>query len=132
HCPVSGATKVLKNGTAIVLMSFRYKTDDHFWFTLFHELGHLLLHKSVDMHLECEEMDVGEAEQEANDFAANVLVPTQYRSNFADIAKSKFGVVRFARRLDVSPGIVVGQLQHAGLLRRNQLNFLKQKFSWHA
>ena len=43
-CPVSGLTKWLGPDRALVMLSFRYKTNDHFWFSLFHELGHLLLH----------------------------------------------------------------------------------------
>jgi HTH-type transcriptional regulator / antitoxin HigA len=45
-CSASGATRFISPEKAMVILSFRYLTDDHFWFTFFHELGHLLLHKS--------------------------------------------------------------------------------------
>jgi HTH-type transcriptional regulator / antitoxin HigA len=34
------------------MLSFRYKTNDHFWFSLFHELAHLLLHGKKSLFLE--------------------------------------------------------------------------------
>jgi hypothetical protein len=37
------------------VMSFRYLTDDHFWFTLFHEIGHLILHEAVRVRAEGKE-----------------------------------------------------------------------------
>jgi plasmid maintenance system antidote protein VapI len=43
-CPASGATRFLSREKALIMLSFRYLTDDHFWFTFFHEAGHLLLH----------------------------------------------------------------------------------------
>jgi hypothetical protein len=45
-CRASGATCFLPDRATLV-MSFRYLTDDHFWFTLFHEIGHLILHEAV-------------------------------------------------------------------------------------
>ena len=46
---VSGATRWLSPAKAMVTQSLRHKSDDHFWFTLFHELGHVIPHgkKSV-------------------------------------------------------------------------------------
>jgi HTH-type transcriptional regulator / antitoxin HigA len=44
-CAASGATRFVNPRKAMVILSFRYLSDDHFWFTFFHEIGHLLLHK---------------------------------------------------------------------------------------
>jgi plasmid maintenance system antidote protein VapI len=41
-CRASGATRFLSRDKALLLLSFRYLTDDHFWFTFFRS-GHLLL-----------------------------------------------------------------------------------------
>src|SRR5262245_53695423 len=43
-CRASGATRFLTRHKALLMLSFRYLTDDQFWFTFFHEAGHLLLH----------------------------------------------------------------------------------------
>ena len=43
-CRASGATRFVSTNKALLLLSFRYLSDDHFWFTFFHEAGHLFLH----------------------------------------------------------------------------------------
>jgi len=50
-CRASGATRVNSGNKAILQLSFRYLSDDHFWFTLFHEIGHLVLHRETQMFL---------------------------------------------------------------------------------
>ena len=49
---VSGATRWLNSKKAIIQLSLRYKTNDHFWFTFFHEAGHILLHGKKEVFLE--------------------------------------------------------------------------------
>jgi hypothetical protein len=51
-CRASGATCFFTPDRATLVMSFRYLTDDHFWFTLFHEIGHLILHEAVRVRVE--------------------------------------------------------------------------------
>ena len=51
-CRASGATRFLSESKALLLLSFRYLSDDHFWFTFFHEAGHLLLHGKKALFLE--------------------------------------------------------------------------------
>ena len=43
---------------------------------------------------------------------------------------NKMDVMRFARRIGISRGVVVGQLQHGGIIGRDQLNALKHWFDW--
>ena len=40
----------------MIILSFRYLSDDHFWFTFFHEIGHLLLHKEDLTFIDGEEL----------------------------------------------------------------------------
>ncbi len=47
--PVWGATRWLSPGRALIQLSLRYKTDDHLWFTFFHEAAHILLHNKRDV-----------------------------------------------------------------------------------
>lgn len=129
-CPASGATRV-RNGQAILQLSARYLRDDSFWFTFFHEAGHLVLHEdrlflewSEKRHLDEKE------EREANDFAGKVLVPPSQDAALRALPHEYKAVMRFARNLSVSPGIVVGQLQHRGLVPRKKLNFLKKRYTW--
>jgi hypothetical protein len=129
-CPASGATRV-KNGKAILQLSARYLRDDSFWFTFFHEAGHLVLHEDR-LFLEWSErrsLDEKE-EQEANDFAGKILIPPSQEAAMLELPHDYKSIMRFARNLSVSPGIVVGQLQHRGLLPREKLNFLKKRYTW--
>ncbi len=129
-CRASGATRFLSPSKALLLLSFRYLSDDHFWFTFFHEAGHLILHSQKALFLEGEGMDATQEEDEANNFSASILIPKDMEAYLAQDRLTAMEVIRIARMIGVSPGIVVGQLQHRGALRRNQLNSLKRRFSW--
>ena len=128
-CRVSGAVRFVEHDKALLQLSFRYLSDDQFWFTFFHELGHLLLHEPKEVILEEVDGSVTKEEEEANSFSANVLVPEQSRASMMKLRTSR-EVIKFARRIGISPGIIVGQLQHLGKLRYNQLNKLKRRYSW--
>ena len=126
-----GATRWLSTNNALIQLSLRYKTDDHLWFTFFHEAGHLLLHGKRDVFVESEETAKNQEESEANEFARNFLTPeTDYR-NFCRLhSLSCAAISRFAFELGIAPGIVVGRLQHDKLLPRAQCNHLKKHFTW--
>lgn len=129
-CHASGATFLLRPDKRLMILSFRYLTDDHFWFSLFHEAGHLLLHDSETLHLEGMGLDSKE-EMEANEFSAQVLVPAEFQSELDSFrAKDWKSIVRFAKKIGVSKGVVAGQLQHKGKIRRDQLNKLKTRYKW--
>lgn len=128
-CRVSGATRFLSNQKALLALSFRYLSDDHFWFTFFHEAGHLLLHSKKALFLEGMNLTTKE-EAEANTFAAEVLIPEAFKSELLSLRGHSMEIIKFARRVGVSAGIVVGQLQHLGRLKPHQLNHLKRRFQW--
>jgi HTH-type transcriptional regulator / antitoxin HigA len=54
-CTASGATRFVSPKKAMIILSFRFLSDDHFWFTFFHEIGHLLLHKETLTFIDGEE-----------------------------------------------------------------------------
>lgn len=132
-CPASGVTKFLNPKRALIMLSFRYLTDDQFWFTFFHEAGHLLLHGKDCVFVE--EMSKGrlisEEEKEANDFAAEQLVPSEFRDAmmFVSVYNTK-KIVGFAASVGVSAGIIIGQLQHAGKIPHNKFNYYKRRYTW--
>lgn len=130
-CRASGATRFISRNKAMVILSFRYLSDDHFWFTFFHELGHLLLHKSSMTFVDGEPGIAGELEAEANSFAASVLIPPSRRDELIDLPARSDRIIRYAYSIGVSAGIVVGQMQHHGLIKPKQMNFLKRRFDWH-
>lgn len=128
---VSGATRWLNSNKAVIQLSLRYKTDDHLWFTFFHEAGHILLHGKKELFLEGANGLDAEKENEANDFAENELLPKKHLKEFiSNSAFSKNAIKEFAESLGVSPGIIVGNLQHKGILKRSYCNDLKRRFQW--
>lgn len=129
-CRASGATRFLTRDKALLLLSFRYLTDDHFWFTFFHEAGHLLLHGETGFFLEGVDMPLTTQEEEANEFAAHTLIPDEWQPALLALRANAQEVIRFAVHIGVAPGIVVGQLQHLGKLSYDQLNRLKRRFKW--
>ncbi|MFZ5554494.1 MAG: ImmA/IrrE family metallo-endopeptidase [Bacteroidota bacterium] len=130
-CKASGATKFISPNRALILLSFRYLSDDHFWFTFFHEAGHLILHNK---NIFIENLDISkpisEEELEANLFAAEVLIPHGLKSELQFLRSNKRKIVDFASRAGVSPGIVVGQLQFHGYIDNKYLNSYKRRYSW--
>ena len=116
------------------MLSFRYLTDDQFWFTFFHEAGHLILHGESNIFLEGSDMpstaSEQETEREANEFAEGILFPRKCNRNSWPFHANAREVIRFAVRLGVSPGIIVGQLQHLGRIKHNQFNRLRRRFNW--
>lgn len=127
--PMSGATRWLTPRKALIQLSLRYKTNDHLWFSLFHEAGHILLHGKRQVFIEDAEVD--QFEEEANEFACDwLLEPSQYRE-FAEAGDFTERAVRaFAESQNIAPGIVVGRLQHDGLISFSRLNHLKVKYRW--
>jgi plasmid maintenance system antidote protein VapI len=129
-CRASGATMFVKPNKALVQLSVRFLSDDQFWFTFFHEAGHLLLHGGGRFFLEGTEHIDLKAEAEANDFAASTLVPPALQTQMLTLKPTVFAIVRFARKAGVAPGIVVGQLQHLATIQRNHFNQLKKRYVW--
>jgi len=128
---VWGATRWLTPTRALIQLSVRYKTDDHLWFTFFHEAGHILLHSKRDVFLEGDERGQDERESEADAFAQEWLIPeTKYRVFRRLGAFTCAAASRFAFELGIAAGIVVGRLQHDGHLDRTQCNNLKKKVDW--
>ena len=118
---------------AIIQLSLRYRREDHFWLTFFHEAGHVLLHGKKDLFIESGNGAGDAKEHDANRFASEILAPSaELHDHFGKGAISRASVQRFASRTGVSPGIIVGRLQHEGLLPRTHLNGLVRRLSWPA
>lgn len=127
-CPVNGATKFLSPDRALLMLSFRHLREDLFWFSFFHEAGHLLLHHKRTMFLEMPKAD-GPEEKEADQHAADVLIPATSRHELEQL-RTASQICSFADSLGVSPGIVLGQLQHKKLVPYNRFTNLVQYYSW--
>ena len=129
-CSASGAVRILEDGTPHIQLSFRYLSDDQFWFSLFHEIGHLILHFDLMPILELSEMQSDEIEAEANDFASSIIIPREHIDELMSLGGSRFPIIAFAKKVGVCPGLVVGQLQHNRIIGFNQMQHLKRRFQW--
>lgn len=125
-----GATFWLRRDKAVLMLTNRCHWADIFWFSLFHELGHILLHDRHETFIE-DEAAFSDLEEEADAFAADQLIPPAEYERF--VREGDFypkSVARFARKLGIDAGIVVGRLQHDGLLRPNWGNKLRTRYIW--
>lgn len=116
--PINGSTRWI-NDTPLIQLSGRYKRNDSFWFTFFHEAGHILLHGKKDIFLEdIEYSDLDKKkEDEANQFAANwVLTQDQEWEIISRSPISEAEVMEFAKKFGTHPAIIIGRLQHKGLI----------------
>jgi len=110
----------------MIALSLRYKTNDHFWFTFFHEAAHILLHGKKSIFLDKRDGDNSKEETEANQYAGDILIPEKKYREFADFrAFDAASIKGFARTIGLHPGIVVGRLQHDRLLAHKFQNDLK-------
>ncbi len=119
---LSGAARWLSPEKAMIALSLRYKKNDQFWFSFFHEAAHILLHGKKTTFLDAKGNDIDETEQEADRFAANHLMPQGLYQTFIERkGYSEWEVRDAARSFGIHPGIVVGRLQHEKHI----------PFSWH-
>lgn len=108
----------------VVGMTVRGKDADKFWFSLFHELGHIILGHIYQPNGTSEE-----DENQANDFARQKLIPDDVFKVFvAGKCYTKSSVKNFALKVGIDPGIVVGRLQKEGIIKFSWLNDLKTKY----
>ena len=138
---ISGCTRWLTDKQAIIGLTLRYKTDDHFWFTFFHELGHVLLHRRkqpfvVDNVEEVQadsfvDENMRKYEAEANRFSADTMIPPIELARFlVRNDTSSASIHEFAQAIGIGPGIVVGRLQFERVIQFWQGNQLKQNLDW--
>lgn len=108
-----GAARFLSPAKAVIQLSNRHKTNDHFWFSFFHEVGHLLLHskKQTFIRLQGTDQAQPETEDEANEFAGRLLIPSEYDEKVLAI-KTPADAVDLAAELGIAPGIVAGRYRH--------------------
>lgn len=128
-----GATFWLTREKAVLMLTIRGKWADIFWFSLFHELGHILLHGRRDVFIEDKSVwaDKEGQEEEADAFARDRLVPPSAYKRFVSAGNLyPDSVAAFAREIGIDAGIVVGRLQHDCHLRPEWGNKLRSRYEW--
>lgn len=125
--PWSGATKWLTPNKAMILLCLRGKAEDKFWFSFFHEAGHVLHDSKKDLLINDGRSD-DPREVRADRFASNFLIPERYNAAIQGL-RSKGEIVDLADELNVAPGIVAGRYQFL-TEKWNYYNGLIRKLEW--
>ena len=125
----SGAARWISPTKAVIQLSLRHKSDDHLWFSFFHEAAHLLLHSKKATFISNGNEPDEQAEEEANRFAANLLIPAAAGQRLRQL-RTADDVTTFAQDIGIAPGIVVGRLQKERIFDWNQGNNLKRRFTF--
>jgi HTH-type transcriptional regulator/antitoxin HigA len=114
---VSGVMRWIKN-RPVIIQTLRYKTNDQFWFTFFHEAFHVLQNQKKTTFLDGTDLlqEDLQRETEADFKARELLIPNQsYVEYLANTRTLTIASIKdFAKTLVIHPAIVVGRLQHDG------------------
>ena len=129
---LSGAARWLTPRKALIQLTARHLSDDHLWFSLFHEAAHILLHSKKEIFVHGPKSSViTDEDAEADTWASDFLIPRRAWEQFVSLSEfTESDVIHFADEQRIAPGIVVGRLQHEDRLRWDMLNHLKVRFEW--
>ena len=114
-----------RDGNKIVVgLTVRGKNADKFWFSLFHEIAHIVLG-----HIEQSNGITDADEKAADTWAADMLVTeNDFEAFKMHNDYSERSVLQFAKEQEIAPGIVVGRMQLEGMIKYSMLNHLKEKY----
>ncbi|WP_151532037.1 HigA family addiction module antitoxin [Rhodococcus erythropolis] len=115
-----GATRLWR-GKPLVQLSDRYKRDDIFWFTLFHELSHVLYDDLDQLHINWADKLEEPDEERADRWAGETLIPQAVADALPKLLTPS-QVVAFAKEIGVAPGIVAGRLCYDKLWKHSKAN----------
>ncbi|NTW54547.1 MAG: HigA family addiction module antidote protein [Chlorobaculum sp.] len=116
--PLNGSTRWL-NDTPLIQLSDRFKRNDIFWFTFFHEAAHILKHNKKDVFIEGMEYscDGKKKEAEADAWAADYLIGRKEERRMLETPLFvKEDIEQYAERIGTHPAIVVGRLAKLGVI----------------
>lgn len=119
--PLSGSTRWLNNKPLIQLTA-RYKKNDSFWFTFFHELGHVLLHGKKYISLENVDFEAADPvkEEEANQFAIkHTFTLEQEKEVLENEIITEQDIIDYAEKFNTHPAMIIGRLQFDGHIPYN-------------
>jgi len=125
--PWHGASWWLTADKAVIELSLRYKWEDQFWFSFFHEAGHILNDSKKGVFINAGK-DGDPFEDRANQFAADFLIPPE-RAKYIRLLRSYTQVASFASELGISPSIVIGRFQRE-TGKWGHFNKMRRKLAW--
>ena len=134
---VTGAVKWVNDEKVIMGINDRMKYADVFWFSVFHELRHVMQRRlksiivNYDIKESTEDPVLLKMEKDADEFAKDKLIPNKYYIKFInERVFNEYSIKSFASHIDSHPGIVVGRLQRDGHISYDKFNHMKIKYSF--
>lgn len=122
---LDGAAMWHPDGFPVIALTLRHDRLDNFWFTLFHELGHVMRHLSGSETKQFIDADIDsvaedELEREADKFALDAFIPEEEWDDLEGLYLAT-QIRTAARRLSISPAIIAGRLRReAGDYRKHR------------
>lgn len=106
---ITGATKRV-NGKVMLMVNDRRHYSDTFWFTLFHEIAHVM---ASDYGVTFKD-NKNKLEDDADSYAQQKLIPEDKYEKFVsdNVCFNETTIRYFADEINRDPGIVLGRLQY--------------------
>lgn len=115
---IHGSTRWI-NDCPLIQLTGRWKRNDIFWFTFFHEAGHILLHGKKYISLENIEYtgEIEEYEKEADSFASQWLLSDAQEQEILNNNQLSDDIIcDFANKFSTHPAVIIGRLHHKGII----------------
>jgi len=133
---IQGATKWMDSDKVLLMLNTTNKDEGKFWFNLFHEIGHILLHGKRDIYIDFEESKQAAEERESDSFAQRSLIPDfdKFYSKLEKEKNLKKAVKLFAEENNVSSAIVAGrityELDNTSRIHKLMNQFLRERIDY--
>ncbi|HVZ55782.1 MAG TPA: XRE family transcriptional regulator [Chitinophagaceae bacterium] len=111
---IDGAALLLDEIYPVIALSLRYDRLDNFWFVLFHELAHIILHLNSEVKMIFDDLDVKREgiEEEADKYALNAIIPDDiWKISLARFSPSENTILNQAKKLKIHPALVAGRIR---------------------
>lgn len=146
HLPntyLDGSAIMVRRDRPIIALTLRYDRLDNFWFSLMHEVSHLVLHLDSEIEQFFDDFDVDYQgnllEDQADKLAGNILIPQDvWKASPASKLKMPDAVTSLSKKLGIHPAIVAGRIRHEtkdfrilnNLVGHNQVKNLFKGVEW--
>lgn len=115
HLPgtfLDGAAICRGDGVPVIALTLRHDRLDNFWFTLLHELAHVVCHLKGDTTVIVDDLEVAGVEgieAEADEFARDALLPRELWQGRSSPDMTVEDLLEIAAAAGVHPAIVAGR-----------------------
>lgn len=128
--PVQGFIKKTDGDKLIMCLTLRKARADTFWFTLFHEIGHIINGDVQNRFVDFDSVE-SNMEAKANTFARDILInPKEYKEFVIKNDFSEEAINKFAKSQGVKEYIVIGRLQTDEIVKWNQYSNKIDRYKW--